>query len=134
VALLIQALFLSHGGITTLGANIMSMGIMGSFTGYLVFKLLRSMNINLAISGFFAGLLADWATYLATSVELSLGIRGDSPFFPLFWKILLAFVPTQLPLGILEGAITSGMIVLLYKKRPDLLIRMRVIKATEVGV
>jgi len=134
VALLIQALFLSHGGITTLGANIMSMGIMGSFTGYLVFKLLRSMRINLAISGFFAGLLADWATYLATSVELSLGIRGDAPFFPLFWKILLAFVPTQLPLGILEGAITSGMVVLLYKKRPDLLIKMRVIKATEVGV
>jgi cobalt/nickel transport system permease protein len=61
-----------------------------------------------------------------------LGIRGDSPFFPLFWKILLAFVPTQLPLGILEGAITSGMIILLYKKRPDLLIRMRVITVKEV--
>jgi cobalt/nickel transport system permease protein len=36
-----------------------------------------------------------------------------------------------LPLGILEGAMTAGMIVLLYKKRPDLLVRMKVLKAGE---
>ncbi len=34
VALLLQALFLAHGGITTWGANITSMGIVGSFVGY----------------------------------------------------------------------------------------------------
>ena len=34
----------------------------------------------------------------------------------------------QLPLGILEGALTSGMLVLLYNKRPDLLIKMGVVK------
>jgi cobalt/nickel transport system permease protein len=48
---------------------------------------------------------------------------------PLLGKILLAFVPTQLPLGILEGAMTAGMVVLLFRKRPDLLIKMGVIKA-----
>jgi len=132
VALLIQALFLSHGGITTLGANVMSMGIMGSFAGYFVFRLLRGMRLNLGVSGFFAGVIADWVTYASTSAELAAGIRGTTPFFTLFWQILLSFVPTQLPLGILEGAITSGMIVLLYKKRPDLLVSMRVIKAEEV--
>ena len=30
IALLLQALFLSHGGLTTLGANIMSMGVVGA--------------------------------------------------------------------------------------------------------
>jgi cobalt/nickel transport system permease protein len=132
VALLIQALFLSHGGLSTLGANIMSMGIMGSFTGYLTFRGLRVFKANLWISGFMAGLFADWATYLATSAELASGIRGDSSFLPLFYKILIAFIPTQLPLGILEGAMTAGMVVLLYKKRPDLLVKMKVIKAEEV--
>ncbi len=131
VALLIQALFLAHGGLTTWGANIFSMGVMGSFAGFLTFKALRSMKINLAVSGFAAGLLADWATYFTTSVELASGVKGDSPFLPLFWKILIAFIPTQLPLGILEGAMTAGMIVLLYKKRPDLLVRMKVLKAEE---
>ncbi len=134
VALLIQALFLAHGGLTTWGANIVAMGIMGSIAGFLTFKLLRSLKMNMAVSGFMAGLFADWATYLTTSVELASGIRGDSPFLPLFWKILIAFIPTQLPLGILEGAMTSGMVVLIYKKRPDLLVKMRVLKAEEVRV
>ena len=131
VALLIQALFLAHGGLSTWGANIISMGVMGSFAGFLAFKALRSMRINMAVSGFVAGLLADWATYFTTSIELASGIKGDSPFLPLFWKILIAFIPTQLPLGILEGAMTAGMIVLLYKKRPDLLVKMKVLKAEE---
>lgn len=131
VALLIQALFLAHGGLSTWGANIISMGVMGSFAGFLTFKALRSMKINIAVSGFMAGLLADWATYFTTSIELASGIKGDSPFMPLFWKILIAFIPTQLPLGILEGAMTAGMIVLLYKKRPDLLVKMKVLKAEE---
>ena len=134
VALLIQALFLAHGGLSTWGADIVSMGVVGSFAGYFTFKALRSMNVNMAVSGFMAGLFADWATYITTSIELSSGIRGDSPFLPLFWKILIAFIPTQLPLGILEGAMTAGMVVLLYKKRPDLLVKMKVIKADEVTV
>jgi cobalt/nickel transport system permease protein len=128
VALLIQALFLSHGGLSTWGANIVSMGIMGSFAGYLTFRALRSMKINMVVAGFFSGLFADWATYFTTSVELASGIKGDSPFMPLFYKILIAFIPTQLPLGILEGAMTAGMVVLLYKKRPDLLVKMKVLK------
>jgi cobalt/nickel transport system permease protein len=134
VALLIQALFLAHGGLSTWGANIVSMGVAGSFTGWFVFRGMRRMGASLAIAGFCAGLLTDWATYLATSVELASGIRGDAPFWPLCGKIVIAFIPTQLPLGILEGAMTAGMVVLLYKKRPDLLIRMRVIKKNEVSV
>ena len=133
-ALLIQALFLSHGGISTWGANIVSMGIVGSFAGYLTFRALRSMKVNMAVAGFVAGLFTDWATYLTTSAELASGIRGDSPFLPLFYKILIAFIPTQLPLGILEGAMTAGMVVLLYRKRPDLLVRMGVLRPDEVRV
>lgn len=134
VALLIQALFLAHGGLSTWGADIVSMGVMGSFAGYLTFKTLRSIKINMAVAGFFAGLFANWATYIMTSLELALGIRGEAPFIPLFTKILIAFIPTQLPLGILEGAMTAGMVVLLYKKRPDLLVKMRVLKPEEVAV
>lgn len=130
-ALLMQALFLAHGGLSTWGADIVSMGVMGSFAGFLTFKACRSMKMKMAVSGFMAGLLADWATYFTTSVELATGIRGDSPWMPLFWKILVAFIPTQLPLGILEGAMTAGMVVLLYKKRPELLVKMRVIKPEE---
>jgi cobalt/nickel transport system permease protein len=134
VSLLIQALFLAHGGLSTWGANVVSMGVAGSFVGFFTFRGLRLLHVNLMVAGFAAGLLADWATYLATSVELSSGISGNAPFLPLFWKILIAFVPTQLPLGILEGALTAGMVNLLYKKRPDLLVKMHVIKPEEAAV
>ncbi len=133
VALLIQALFLAHGGLSTLGANVVSMGVMGSCAGYLTFRALRGMKFNMAIAGFVAGLFADWATYLAASAELASGIGGDAPFLPLFWKIVIAFIPTQLPLGLLEGAMTAGMVVLLSRKRPDLLVKMRVLKPEEVA-
>lgn len=133
-ALLIQALFLSHGGLSTLGANIVSMGVLGSFAGYFTFKVMRLVRLPLAVAGFTAGLFADWATYIGTAGELASGIRGDSPFFPLFTKILIAFIPTQLPLGILEGAMTAGVIMLLYRKRPDLLVKMGVIKTEEAAV
>ncbi len=84
------------------------------------------------VAGFFAGLFADWATYLGTSIMLASGIKSADPFMPIFTKIVISFIPTQLPLGILEGAMTAGVVVLLAKKRPDLLIKMRVIKAGEV--
>ncbi|MGE5238028.1 MAG: energy-coupling factor ABC transporter permease [Chloroflexota bacterium] len=132
VALLIQALFLAHGGLSTLGADIMSMGVVGSFTGFAVFRAARLGGVRIGIAGFLAGFFSDWATYLTTSVELASGIRGSEAFMPLLGNIVLAFVPTQLPLAILEGAMTSGMVILLSKKRPDILIKMRVIKAEEV--
>ncbi len=76
--------------------------------------------------------MTDWATYLTTSIELASGIRGLAPFWPLVGKIVVAFIPTQLPLGILEGAMTAGMVTLLQRKRPDLLVKMQVLKESEV--
>ncbi|WP_243370403.1 energy-coupling factor ABC transporter permease [Geotalea sp. SG265] len=133
VSLLLQALFLAHGGLSTLGADIVSMGVVGSFAGWFVFRGLRSVGTSLALAAFFAGLATDWGTYLTTSAELAAGIRGTAPFWPLATKIALAFVPTQLPLGILEGAMTAGMVTLLQRKRPDLLVKMGVVKESKVA-
>jgi cobalt/nickel transport system permease protein len=132
VALLIQALFLAHGGLSTLGANTFSMGVVGSFLGWFAFLGMRRMGASLVVAGFLAGVLADWGTYATTSLILAAGIRGEAPFLPLFAKVVVAFIPTQLPLGILEGVITAGMLRLLYNKRPDLLVRMQVISEREL--
>jgi cobalt/nickel transport system permease protein len=131
VALLIQALVMAHGGLSTLGADIISMGVVGSFASWSVFRLLRLAGLGLGPAAFVAGVLTDWATYGATSLELAAGIRGGEPFWPLATKIAAAFVPTQLPLGLLEGAMTAGMVTLLARKRPDLLIKMNVLPSTE---
>jgi cobalt/nickel transport system permease protein len=133
VALLIQSLFLGHGGLSTLGAGIISMGVVGSFSGFIVFRLLRSAGAGLSVAGFAAGVAADWLTYFSTSFVLANALRGSEPLIPLLLKIAVAFVPTQLPLGILEGAITAGIVVLLYRKRPDLLLRMGAHRTEKAG-
>lgn len=128
IALLIQALFLAHGGLTTWGADIVSMGIAGSFAAYFSFRILQKLKAPLFVCGFTAGLLADWATYAMTSFELASALHGSRPFSELFITIGLAFIPTQLPLGILEGFLTGGMIVFVAKRRPDILASLGVIK------
>jgi len=133
-ALLLQALFLAHGGLSTLGANVLAMGIVGSFAAYAFFRLLRHFGMGLAVASFCAGLAADWATYLATSAELALGLQGTESFLSLFGTIALAFIPTQLPLGIVEGAMTAGVVMMLSRKRPDLLVKMRILKAEEARI
>ncbi|HIJ59395.1 MAG TPA: energy-coupling factor ABC transporter permease [Nitrospirae bacterium] len=130
-ALIIQSLFLAHGGISTLGANVFSMGVAGSFIGYFVFITARRLNLPLVVSGFLAGVFADWATYLTTIIELSAGLMGNTTFLELFNKILLAFIPVQLPLSLIEGLMTAGVVSMLYKKRPDLLIKLNILKEKE---
>jgi len=78
VVLIFQAVFLAHGGLTTLGANTFSMGIVGPTVGYLVFKTCRKQNVNLYLTVFLAALFADWFTYIVTSIELALAFPAAS--------------------------------------------------------
>ena len=107
IALTLQALFLSHGGLSTLGANLFSMGIAGAFAGYGIFLLARRLGIPLFWAAFAAGLTSDWATYALTSVELASALHGAHTFSQAFFTVLVAFSPTQIPLGILEGFLTA---------------------------
>ncbi len=121
VALTFQALFLAHGGLTTLGANILSMGVAGALAGYAAFQMARRLGLNVAAAAFLAGLAADWSTYAATALIMAGALHGDGSFFAMAKVILLAFVPTQLPLGILEGIITAGAYRFVINRRPQLL-------------
>jgi cobalt/nickel transport system permease protein len=124
IALLLQALFLAHGGLSTWGANIMSMGVAGSFAGFGIFYLTRKLNCPLFLAAFLGGLLGDWATYATTSFELASALHGTGPLWEMFGVIAVAFAPTQLPLGILEGLLTGGIVSAVYQRRPDLLSRL----------
>ncbi|MGC4431439.1 energy-coupling factor ABC transporter permease, partial [Streptococcus suis] len=63
ICLLFQALFLAHGGLTTLGANGFSMAVVGPFVGYFVYKLALSMKVNQRVAIFLCAFVADLATY-----------------------------------------------------------------------
>lgn len=124
VALTLQALFLAHGGLTTLGANIVAMGVAGAFSGYGIFWLARRVGVPALGAAFLAGLLSDWATYATTSFILASAFHMSASLWSMLATILVAFVPTQVPLGVLEGFLSAGAyrfirarIPLLLKKR-----------------
>jgi cobalt/nickel transport system permease protein len=124
LALLLQALFMSHGGFSTWGANIMSMAVVGSFVGFGVFILARKFKTPIFVAGLLAGLLGDWATYATTSFELASALHGTGSMWDMFGAICVSFAPTQLPLGIFEGLITGGVVSLISQRRPDVLSRI----------
>jgi cobalt/nickel transport system permease protein len=124
IALLIQALFMAHGGISTWGANIASMAVAGSFVGFGIFFLARRFKAPVFVAGLLAGMLGDWAVYGLDSYMLAAALHGSNSVWSMFQVVALAFAPTQLPLGVLEGLFTGGVVVFLYKRRPDLLFHL----------
>lgn len=120
IALVFQ-LFLAHGGVTTIGANAVSMGIVGTFSGLFTYKVLRKLDISMVLAAGFAGFVGDILTYATTSTELALGLARNSSVLAL-WKIfMLGFAPTQVPLAVLEFAFTAGVIKYIAEKKPEML-------------
>lgn len=107
IVLVFQALLLAHGGITTLGANVFSMAIVGPWVAYGLWRLCRRLGLPMAVAIFLAASLGDLATYLTTSVQLALafpdpatGIAGALA------KFAAIFAVTQIPLAVAEGLLT----------------------------
>lgn len=107
IILLFQALLLAHGGLTTIGANVFSMGIVGPFAAYIVYKLLRKAGAKPAICVFFAAFAGDLSAYIATSAQLALAFYNEGNTFGFaFTKFLGIFAITQIPIAISEGLLT----------------------------
>lgn len=131
IALLFQALFFAHGGLTTLGANTLTMGAFGGLSGWLIFWLLRRMKANLFWSGLIAGVLGDIAIYIGTSIQLALAIHGTHPVREVFLAVFGAFLPTQAPLALVEGLFTGFVLKYIAERRPDILVMLKVMRPEE---
>jgi cobalt/nickel transport system permease protein len=107
IVLLFQALLLAHGGITTLGANIFSMAIVGPWVAYGLWRLCTSVGLSMAVGVFVGAALGDLATYVTTSVQLALAYPdAASGFTGAFLKFAGIFAITQVPLAVAEGFLT----------------------------
>jgi cobalt/nickel transport system permease protein len=121
IVLFFQAIFLGHGGITTIGANDFSMGIAGAISGYLCWKILRRFNAPLWLAGGIAGFAGDVMTYLTSAFELALSLHGHTPLIRQWMIFFAGYGPTQLPLAIAEAVFTAAVLQVMYNRRPDLL-------------
>ena len=127
LVLALQAIFFGDGGITTLGANIINMGICGGFVGYYTFKGLYRphMGSDGVLTG--SGILSKWwaigvASWLAIFLSACLASieLWWAGTFPLALGILY-MGGFHAVIGIFEAIITVIVISSLEKIRPDLL-------------
>lgn len=114
IVLVFQAVLLAHGGLTTLGANTFSMAVAGPFVTYGIYKLCQKCRTNHKAAVFLAASLGDLFTYCVTSVQLALAYPSESGGIAASAvKFLGVFAPTQIPLAIVEGLLTTAIVICL---------------------
>ncbi len=117
---LVQTFFFVDGGYTALGANILNMGLAGTYGGYGIYSLLAGRNPNrkrCLASAAVAAWVAVMLGALLTSVELI--ASGKAPAAVL----LPVMLGVHALIGIGEALLTTAALGLLWNVRPDLLSR-----------
>jgi len=120
VVFIVQAFIFQDGGITVLGANIVNMGLIGTFCGYYLYRSVRltigrdswrAMAIATAVSAwasvFIASILVAIELALSGTVPLNVALSAMA-----FWHLLI---------GIGEALITLVVVSFIWRTRPDLL-------------
>ena len=86
IVLLLQAFILGYGGITTLGANVFAMGIVGPLVAAIVYYLFNKIGLPNIISLIFAVIFANVFAIATTALQYVLAY-GES--FMMFFVILM---------------------------------------------
>lgn len=129
VVLIFQALLLAHGGITTLGANVFSMGIVGPWVGYAFWVLAKRLRWNANVGVFLALAFADLSTYCVTSAQLAIAFPDPvSGLAGSLTKFLGVFALTQVPLALAEGVLGVLVFRLLRDVAHPELVKLGVLK------
>lgn len=132
IVLLYQALLLAHGGLTTLGANTFSMGIVGPVVAWLIYKACMKARMNFYLVVFLASAAADWATYITTAAQLALAFPAATGGVLGSFKAFIAiFALTQLPLAVIEGVVTALLFKYILNLRSDILLKLKVIEPSK---
>jgi cobalt/nickel transport system permease protein len=114
LVLIVQGVLFGDGGITTMGVNILNMGVIGGFVGFYSFHGLMAATKSLSVSAFAAAWLACFVPALAASGELF--IAGT---FPLRAGLITMGLYHAI-IGIIEGFVTVVAIRLIMTARPDI--------------
>lgn len=120
VVFIVQSVFFQDGGLTVLGANILNMGLLGTFGGYYVYRAIRRVTgFNTWRGMAIAVAVASWLSVVVSAIvcALQLGASGTVPLnvaltAMLIWHVLI---------GVGEALITVLAVSYVWRTRPDLL-------------
>ena len=112
IVLLFQAILLAHGGLTTLGANTFSMGVIGPLLTVILYRAGKKLKVNQTANVFLSAALGCLFTYCITALQLALAYPSETGGVAAsLVKFLSVFAPTQIPLAVVEGLLTALVII-----------------------
>jgi cobalt/nickel transport system permease protein len=116
---IVQSVFFQDGGLTVLGANILNMGLIGTFAGYYLYKAIRVALGRNKLSGMVVGAaVAAWTSVVVAALvcAVQLAISGTVPLS----VALTAMTTWHILIGIGEAAITVISLSFIWRTRPDM--------------
>lgn len=113
LCLIVQFFLLGFGGITTLGANTLTIGVALSFSTYIFYKLLLGLDERLSI--FSSTLMGIFA---ATMVQVFILILAGAATLEM---LMATLIPFYLFIGLIEGTANVIIMSFIAKVKPELL-------------
>jgi cobalt/nickel transport system permease protein len=121
VVLIVQCFLFADGGLTSLGANILNMGVVGSLGGYAVYATIRRRIVG-SRGVIVAAVIASWVSVLAAAalfcLEFALSHPAES--FDLT-TVCLLMTAYHSVIGVGEALITGLVLGVVLAQRPDLI-------------
>jgi cobalt/nickel transport system permease protein len=114
LVLIVQGVLFGDGGITTMGANIINMGVIGGFVGFYSYRGIMGITKSMPVAAFLAAWFACLIPALAAAGEMY-----AAGTFPLV-EGMVAMGIYHAIIGIVEGVVTVAVIYLIMNVRPDL--------------
>jgi cobalt/nickel transport system permease protein len=120
VVFIVQSVLFQDGGLTVLGANVLDMGLIGTFGGYYLYKAIRSTVGYNSWTGMAAGTaIAAWTSVFVAAIvcAFQLAWSGTVPLA----VALVTMAGWHALIGIGEALITLLAVSSVWRARPDLL-------------
>jgi cobalt/nickel transport system permease protein len=117
--LAVQGLVFQDGGLIVMGWNILNMGVIAAFSGYLAFTLARRWAGESRVGVLAASFAGAWISVVLASLAcaIELAASGTSPLV----LAAAAMASVHALIGIGEGIITAAAVGVLLATRPELL-------------
>ncbi len=122
LVLMVQAVLFNDGGLLSLGANVLNMGVIGSWGGYAIYTTLRKWLGNGSVAALPAAVIAAWLSVLAAAALfcVEFGFSAGSKEFSLSGIFTLMVLYHAL-IGVGEALITGTVLSFVLSRRPDLI-------------
>ena len=122
LVLIVQAVLFNDGGLLSLGANILNMGVVGAWGGYSIYTTVRKWLGNGSVTAIPAAIISAWLSVLAAAALfcVEFGCSAGSKEFSLR-GIFTLMVLYHAMIGIGEALITGSILSFILSRRPDLI-------------